>query len=134
MYVLCAFQGCLNDFTGVSCQRCFKCVLKKLQGYFKSASNVVERKITKCSKEVSSLFQRNSNNVSIVFQSSFKGVSRKFCFLILHGTHRSYPSRRRACFYQSEFFQQPVWIRTLIINSDNVDIIAACNVTQHFVM
>ena len=32
-------------------------------------------------------------------QVFFKECSMKFCFaiLILHGSHRSYPSRRRAC-------------------------------------
>ena len=74
-------------------------VLKKLQGYFKSAQKVLEKKFQKCSKEVSRLFQGSFNKVSKGFQSSFnKGVSRKLCFLILHGTYRSYPSRRRACF------------------------------------
>ena len=34
------------------------------------------------------------------YPGCFKKVSIKFCFafLLLHGSHRSYPSRRRACF------------------------------------
>ena len=94
------FQGCLIDFTGVSWmfQGCFesKCVLKKLQEYFKSASKVLERKIQKCFKVVSGIFKKCD-------KSSFNGVSRKFCFLILqilHGTHRNYPSRRRPYFWE----------------------------------
>ena len=61
------------------------------------------------------MFQGSQKGVSRTFQESFKGVSRKFegCFMIfkgisrvsrkfqesfmLHGTHRSFPSRRRAC-------------------------------------
>ena len=47
-------------------------------------------------------FKECFKEVSKVFQGRFKGVSGKFqkCFM-LHGTHRSFPSRRRACF-QSE--------------------------------
>ena len=62
---------------------CFKRVLKKLQGYFKNASKVLE----------------SFKVVSGKFRQRVKSVSRKFCFLILHGTHRSYPSRRRARFF-----------------------------------
>ena len=80
MYVLCAFQGCLNDFIGVSCQRCFKCVLKKLLGYFKSASKVLGRKFPKCSKEVLRCFQGKVNNVSKVFQSSLRVFQGSFVF------------------------------------------------------
>ena len=43
-----------------------------------------------------------------VFQGCFKGVSRDFKVfqksLMLHGTHRSFPSRRRACFVNSDQF------------------------------
>ena len=67
------------------------------------------------------MFQRSLKGDSRTFQESFKGVSRKIegCFLIfkgvsrafqenfkvfrksfmLHGTHSSFPSRRRACFF-----------------------------------
>ena len=68
-----------------------------------------------CFKEVSRVFLENftEEEVSIMFQwcfMIFKGVSRVFhgsfkktfkVFqknFILHGTHRSFPSRRRACF------------------------------------
>ena len=74
MFCVC-FQGCLNNSTGVSCmfQGCFKskCVLKKLQGYFKSASKVLERKFQNCSKKVSRLFHGDLKNVS-------KSVSKLF--------------------------------------------------------
>ena len=82
----------------------------------------------KCSKQVSRLFQGSFNSVSKVFQrlfrkfswdfqgcchsvswklgisgvskGSFKNISRQYCFLILLllGSHRSYPSKRRACY------------------------------------
>ena len=51
----------------------------------------------------------NFKGVSRVFEESLKGcfksVSMKFCFaiLFLHGSHRSYPSRRRACFNKTQF-------------------------------
>ena len=93
------FQACFKLFSSMF-QACFKPVLKKLLGYFKSASKVLERKLQKFSKDGSRLFKGSFNDISKVFQSSFEGVSRKFCSLIflLHGTHCSYPSRRRACF------------------------------------
>ena len=81
-------MGVDKCFMGVSWmfQGWFKHVLKKLQGYFKSAwkesFKCVPRKFPKCPKQVSRLFQGNFNNVSKVFQSSFKGVLRKFCCCI----------------------------------------------------
>ena len=62
------------------------------------------------SKGVSRHFQRRFKEVSRVlasvkcvsrkFQWCFKNILMKFCFaiLLLHGSHRSYPSRRRVCF------------------------------------
>ena len=43
--------------------------------------------------------------VSRKFQECFKNVLMKFCFMILllHGSHRSYPRRRRACFLSVKF-------------------------------
>ena len=61
------------------------------------------------SKYVSKEFQRRFKEVSRVFKESVKCVSRKFhkkyqeslnevyFALLLHESHRSYPSRRRAC-------------------------------------
>ena len=55
-------------------------------------------------------------SVKCVFQENFKQnvkvVSRMFWFaiLFLHGSHRSYPSRRRACFevvWNLAFFDEP---------------------------
>ena len=39
------------------------------------------------------------DNLKKKLQGCFKNVSMKFCLtkLLLHGSHRSYPSRRRAC-------------------------------------
>ena len=48
-------------------------------------------------KGVSRQFQRCFNKVSRVFKESIKCVSRKFRKKLLHGSHRSYLSRRRAC-------------------------------------
>ena len=55
------------------------------------------RKFPRCLKEESSVFQENFTKK---FQRCFKNVSMKFCFaiLFLHRSHRSYLSRRRACF------------------------------------
>ena len=82
-------------------QGCSKSIFKKLQGYLRSVLTVLERKFKRSSKGVS-MFQGNFNNVSKLFQNSLKGVSRKFCFLILYTTHRSYPSSRRACFFMPQ--------------------------------
>ena len=40
-------------------------------------------------------FQWCFQSVSDKFQEKFEGVSKKS--FMLHGTHRSFPSRRRAC-------------------------------------
>ena len=49
------------------------------------------------SKEASQFqgcFEEIFKGVSRKFQDKFQGVSKRF---MLHGTHRSFPSRRRAC-------------------------------------
>ena len=63
------FQGSFKDF------------LRKFQGYIKNVSRI---------------FHENFNEK---FLGCIKDVSMKFCFAIFfsHGSHRSYPSRRRAC-------------------------------------
>ena len=69
--------------------------LKKFKWYFKCFS----MQFQKVWKEVS----RNFKTVASVFQENFN-VSMKFCFptFFLHGSHRSYPSRRRACWTSYE--------------------------------
>ena len=56
------------------------------------------------------IFKRSSKGVSSEFKGSFKDISWmlqrclkkvpsfSFAILLVHGSHRSYPSRRRACF------------------------------------
>ena len=66
MFCVC-FQGCLNNFTGVSWmfQGCFKskCVLKKLQGIG-------------IGEKVSKVFQGSFKFVSGIFQKCVKSVSK----------------------------------------------------------
>ena len=94
---------------------------------FKGASQVSKRS----SKGVSRQFQTYSRvlkKVSSVFQEnfikSFKNLSMKFCIAILlqHESHRSYPSRRRACFSLTSHFsfvifytKQDTLIMTILI-------------------
>ena len=102
----------------------FKCGARKFQGSFSCVSRTVEgcsekylKVIQGNLKKVQSLFQGSFKDVQgsfkkvsglfyESFQGSFKNVSFKFCFaiLLLHGTHHSYPNRRRACsYYQPSF-------------------------------
>ena len=60
-------------------------------------------------KGISRMFQGSFKGVSRMFHGSFNDVLRKFqgCLkivssVLLHGSHRSYPSRRRACFLLSD--------------------------------
>ena len=95
------FQGRLRGvpsdlegrFKGASraSKRCSKGVSRDFQGSFKD----VLRKYKGCLRKVSSVFQEN-------FKQSFKDVSKMFnevllCKFVLHGSHCSFPSRRRAC-------------------------------------
>ena len=75
---------------------CFKKVTRKIEGCFEGVLRVFQGCLMKVSWEGSFIY------VSRVFQEFFKEVSRKRsrCFkksFMLHGTHRSFPSRRRAC-------------------------------------
>ena len=69
-------------------QECFKHILRKLQEFIKSASNVLKRKFQKCSQEVIMLFQESAMNVSGVFQRPIHEVSKVFkgvvIFLYIH--------------------------------------------------
>ena len=57
------------------------------------------RQFQRCFREVSRAFKERVKCVSIKFQGCLKNVLMKLCFviLLLHVSHRSYPSRRRAC-------------------------------------
>ena len=70
-----------------------KGVLKEFQGRIKD----ILRKFHGCVKKVLSVLQEKFQKISRVFQK----VSMKFSFsiLLLHGSHRSYPSRRRVSFF-----------------------------------
>ena len=65
----------------------------------------VSRQSQRHSKEVSRVFKESVKCVLRNFKQKvsrvFQNVSIKFCFaiLFLHESHRSYPSRRRACFF-----------------------------------
>ena len=63
------------------CQGSFKDILRKFQGCLKKSVKCVSRK-----------FQKK-------LQGCFENVSMKFCYviLLLHGSHRSYLTRGRAC-------------------------------------
>ena len=70
--------------------------LKEVQGLFQGSFKDLLRKLKGCLKKVSSVFQEN-------FKHNFKGASKMFnevllCIFVLRGPHRSYPSRRRACY------------------------------------
>ena len=70
--------------------------------------------VLRCFKEVLSVFHVifKEEIVSKVFSECFKGVSRKFQetfkvfqkSFMFYGTHRSFPSRRRACLKHLESF------------------------------
>ena len=68
-------------------------------------------------------FQGCSGSVSKVFQESFMKTFRVFQkSLMLHGTHRSFPSRRRACCSRNgiQFFQIIADIRMSLATFYNV--------------
>ena len=75
-------------------------MLKKVSSVFKEnfikSFKGVSRKFQGCFKEILRMFQ----DISKRFHVCFKNVSIKLCFaiLLLHVKHRSYPSRRRACY------------------------------------
>ena len=81
--------------------------LKEIQrvvyGSFKAVSRQFQRHIKKVSKVFKGRVKCVSRKLKKKLQVFFKECSMKFCFaiLILHGSHRSYPSRRRACFFSS---------------------------------
>ena len=84
-------------------QESFKVVSRIFQGCFKKVSWVIHESFKE--EEVSRMFQGFFiifKGIPRVCQWRFKEVSRKLsrCFkkcFMLHGTHRSFPSRRRAC-------------------------------------
>ena len=75
-------------------------VLRKLECCFMDRF----QEVTRCSKEFVRVFKGCFKGFSSKFQGGFmefEGVSRVFqgSFKKFHGTHRSYPSRRSACYY-----------------------------------
>ena len=80
----------------------FKGVSRKFQGCFIKVSKMFHKSFK--DEEVSRKFRRCFmifKGVSRVFQGSFKIAFKVFQkSFTLHGTHRSFPSRRRACFYR----------------------------------
>ena len=80
-------------------QETFKGGSREVQGHLKEVRMVFQGSF----KVVSKTFQESFIGVSRKFQKKFQGCIKKvlieFCFaiLLLHGSHRSYPSRRRAC-------------------------------------
>ena len=115
--------------------RSFKCNSRKFQGCFKKVSRVyhesfkgVSWKFQGCFKgDLSRMFQESLKDVSRkskgcfegvlrVFQGSFKKTFRVFQkSFMLHGTHRSFPSRRRACFShrRSAQIKKRIWRKLL---------------------
>ena len=65
--------------------------IQKFKMVFQGSFKVVLRKFQGCLKK------------SRVFQECFNEVF--FAILLLHGSHRNYPSRRRACFYHNLYLR-----------------------------
>lgn len=81
------------------CQGYFKYVLRKLQGCFKSTSEVFKRKFQKWSKQVSRCAMVFHGWTYLeFFKRVLQEFLRKFFFamLLLYGDNLSYPSRKRA--------------------------------------
>ena len=95
-------------------QESFKRVSWKIQGCFKEVSRVFQGGFKGASRKCQGCFMKVSGrrkfqgclmifkDVPLVFQRCLQEVSRKLsrCFnksFMLHGTHRSFPSRKRAC-------------------------------------
>ena len=103
--VLRKFQGCFKEDCGVFLET-FNDDSRELQGHPKEVQSVLQGSFI----DILRNFQGCLNKVSSVFQEHLKKVERVFqeCFaiLFLHGSHRSYPIRRRACskIYFSGFF------------------------------
>ena len=80
--------------------------MKEFSGCFKEVSRVFDESFME--EEVSRMFQGCFiffKGVSRVFQGSFKTTFKVFQkSFMLHGTHCSFPSRRRACFSSHERF------------------------------
>ena len=109
------FQRRLKKVSRVFCQGGFKRISRKFLGvprvilwHFREVSCKFQRhfkKVARSSKKVSRVLQENFKGVSRVLQGWLRIVSVRvfqgcsvFESLLLLVTHRSYPSRRRACF------------------------------------
>ena len=113
------FQGCFKGVSRkieVSSESSFRVI----QGSFKvciRSSKGVSRQFHRCFKKVLRVFRESVKCVSRKFyekfQGYFKNISMKFCFviLLLHGSHRSYPSRSRTCFLLKTEIHIKFWIK-----------------------
>ena len=81
-------------------QLCFKEVSRVFHESFKELEvSRMFHDFQRCSKSVSKVLQGCSKSVSKMFQGSFKKTFKVFQkSFMLNGNHRSFPSRRRACF------------------------------------
>ena len=108
-----------GSFKGVS--RKFQGAKKKFQGCFKEVSRVFHESFKEV--EVSRIFhdfQGCSGSVSKVFQESLKKTFRVFQkSLMLHVTHCSFPSRRRACYLTLYSLRWLIWNLYILSNYDH---------------
>ena len=98
----------------------FKGVSRKIKGCSKRPSRAIQVRFKGIEKKFKEFFIGVFMAVSRVFKDSVKCVPKKiqikfqefsrmfqwrfvFALLLLHGSHRSYPSRRRSCFYSSQY-------------------------------
>ena len=76
----------------------FKGFSRVFQGLFKESSRAIQGSFAGCSKGCQGCSSLFLGSVSKVFRGSFKKMFNVFLKnFIMFDTHRSYPSRRRAC-------------------------------------
>ena len=120
--------GCFRAVT-----RHYKQVLRVFHGSFKGVSRLFEsdsRKFQRPFKQVTRGFQDGVKDIVMVFHGSFKNIFRVFQrSFMLHGTHRSYPSRRRTCFWRERAaFQRSAFGRL----TDGNDVVATIFIRLFF--
>jgi len=106
------FYGCFNEdlrgFKEVS--RLFQEIFKDISWKFHGGRSFKD--VSWFSKVVPECL----NGVSRKFQENFQSVSKSF---MLHGTHRSFPSRRRACLYVGPLYDKNATFRAQTIVKKN---------------
>ena len=92
-------QGCFKEDWGVFLDT-FKGDSSRLSKRSSKGVKRELRQVQRCFEEVSKKVLACFKTIWKKLQGCFKNVSMKFCLtnFLLHGSHRSYPSRRRACF------------------------------------